>query len=180
MYGRNRKNRYSERYSGLRTLQRNPRFKRMELPRKAWRKAAEGPVGKHQRQGPYPDTYYVDTLSAGTVNTLPEQIHGGRVQGPWRSRPSFGAGPCSGEQCFRRFANQEGLNIDLIMQRLLENGVNSFADSFSDLLAEIAGKRTRLLRGYGHRSASLGKLKKNVDEILHRLDAEKLPKKYGT
>ena len=34
-----------------------------------------------------------------------------------------------------------------------------------------------MLRGYGHRSASLGKLQKNVDEILQRLDAEKITEK---
>lgn len=124
----------------------------------------------------YPDTYYVDNLLwPGTVNTLPQAtVDAYRDHGDpgLRSEPD----PAQARSVLEAL-NQEGLNIDLIMQRLLENGVSSFADSFSDLLAEIAGKRTRLLRGYGHRSASLGKLKKNVDEILHRLDAEKITEK---
>jgi transaldolase/glucose-6-phosphate isomerase len=124
----------------------------------------------------YPDTYYVDNLLwPGTVNTLPlSTLDAYRDHGDpgLRSVPD----PAQARSVWEAL-NQEGLNIDLIMQRLLENGVSSFADSFRDLLAEIAGKRTRLLRGYGHRSASLGKLKKNVDEILQRLDTEKITEK---
>ena len=60
------------------------------------------------------------------------------------------------------------------MQRLMEAGVSSFGDSFHELLSEIARKRTRLLRGWGHRSASLGNLQRDVDEILVRLDREKV------
>ena len=124
----------------------------------------------------YPDTYYVDNLLwPGTVNTLPQStVDAYRRHGDpgLRSEPD----PAQARSVLDAL-NEEGLNLDLIMQRLLENGVSSFADSFSDLLAEIAGKRTRLLRGYGHRSASLGKLKKNVDEILQRLDTEKITEK---
>ncbi|MFH0960512.1 MAG: bifunctional transaldolase/phosoglucose isomerase [Pseudomonadota bacterium] len=124
----------------------------------------------------YPDTYYVDNLLwPGTVNTLPTStLDAYRDHGDpsLRSAPD----PVHARKIFEAL-NKEGLNIDLIMQRLLEAGVSSFADSFSELMAEIAGKRTRLLRGYGHRSASLGKLKKNVDEILQRLDTEKITEK---
>ncbi len=124
----------------------------------------------------YPDTYYVDKLLwPGTINTLPPStLEAYRDHGnpDLRSAPD----PAQARRIFEALTLQ-GLNIDLIMQRLLESGVSSFEDSFSELLAEIAGKRTRLLRGYGHRSASLGKLRENVDEILKRLDNEKITEK---
>ena len=113
----------------------------------------------------YPDTYYVDNLLwPDTVNTLPTvtldayRDHGDPEQ---HSQPN----PKKAQEVFEAL-EREGLSMDTIMLRLLEAGVSSFADSFVDLLAEIAGKRTRLLRGYGHRSASLGNLHKPVQQTL--------------
>lgn len=124
----------------------------------------------------YPDTYYIDNLLwPNTVNTLPlSTLEAYRDHGD----PDLRAEPNTADaaKVFEGLA-QEGFNVELIMQRLLESGVGSFADSFTELLAEIAGKRTRLLRGFGHRSASLGKLKKDVDAILHRLDEDKITEK---
>ena len=67
-----------------------------------------------------------------------------------------------------------GIDIHLVMERLLENGVKSFADSFDKLLLGIEQKRTRLLRGWGHRSASLGNLQKTIDSRLAWFDQEKI------
>ena len=121
----------------------------------------------------YPDTYYVDNLLwPNTVNTLPTvtldayRDHGDPKQ---HSLPN----PKRAQEIFEEL-ELEGLSMDTIMLRLLEAGVSSFADSFVDLLAEIAGKRTRLLRGYGHRSASLGNLHKPVQQTLARLDQDKV------
>ena len=67
-----------------------------------------------------------------------------------------------------------GIHVDGIMDRLLENGVKSFADSFEMLMEGIRTKRTRLIRGWGHRSASLGRLQKPVDDILSQFDKDKV------
>ncbi|MCL5126629.1 MAG: bifunctional transaldolase/phosoglucose isomerase [Deltaproteobacteria bacterium] len=121
----------------------------------------------------YPDTYYVDNLLwPDTVNTLPTATldayrdHGSPDK---RSQPD----PERAKEVFKALEG-EGLNLDLIMRRLLEAGVNAFADSFDKLISEIASKRTRLLRGYGHRSASLGDLHKPISQTLARFDEEKI------
>ncbi|MCX5873572.1 MAG: bifunctional transaldolase/phosoglucose isomerase, partial [Deltaproteobacteria bacterium] len=121
----------------------------------------------------YPDTYYVDNLLwPYTINTLPTAtVNAYRDHGDpdRRSDPD----PENAKAVFEGL-DREGLSLDLIMERLLEAGVNAFADSFDDLLSEIARKRTRLLRGWGHRSASLGILQKTVSETLARFDEEKI------
>lgn len=121
----------------------------------------------------YPDTYYLDNLLwPDTVNTLPTvtldayRDHGDPEK---HSEPN----PKKAQEIFEAL-EREGLSMDTIMLRLLEAGVNSFSDSFVDLLTKIAEKRTKLLRGYGHRSASLGNLHKPVQETLERLDQDKV------
>lgn len=121
----------------------------------------------------YPDTYYVDALlGPETVNTMPAvtlaayRDHGQPVirleDDLDHARETF------------IMLTDIGMNMEEVMSKLLEDGVKSFADSFDLLLEGIARKRTRLLRGWGHRSASLGNLQKRVDETLSRLDNEKL------
>ncbi len=121
----------------------------------------------------YPDTYYVDNLLwPGTINTLPTAtLEAYRDHGDPERR--IGPNSKNARSIFEAI-EREGLSMDLIMQRLTEAGVSSFGDSFDELLSEIARKRTRLLRGWGHRSASLGNLQRDVDEILVRLDREKV------
>ncbi|MGC8603182.1 MAG: bifunctional transaldolase/phosoglucose isomerase [Desulfomonilaceae bacterium] len=121
----------------------------------------------------YPDTYYVDNLLwPDTVNTMPTATmdayrdHGDPEK---RSKPN----PQKAREVFDAL-EQQGLSVDLIMQRLLEAGVDAFAESFDKLISEIAGKRTRLIRGYGHRSASLGPLQKPVGDTLTRFEKEKI------
>ncbi len=121
----------------------------------------------------YPDTYYVDHLLwPGTINTLPTAtLEAYRDHGDPEHR--IDPNPKNARSVFEAL-EREGLSMELIMQRLMEAGVSSFGDSFHELLSEIARKRTRLLRGWGHRSASLGSLQRDVDEILVRLDREKV------
>lgn len=121
----------------------------------------------------YPDTYYVDALiGPNTVNTMPSAtIDAFRDHGQPVSRLEDDI-----QGAKDVFIGLEGLEIDVdeAMQELLDKGVKSFADSFAELLEGIATKRTRLLRGWGHRSASLGALKDKVDETLMGFDQEKL------
>lgn len=121
----------------------------------------------------YTDTYYVDSLiGINTVNTMPAvTLQAYRDHG----RPGF---PLEEglEEARELFPQLEklGVNMNEVMDRLLENGIKSFADSFELLMGEISKKRTRLLRGWGHRSASLGNLQLRVDQTLARLDNDKV------
>jgi transaldolase/glucose-6-phosphate isomerase len=121
----------------------------------------------------YPDTYYVEALiGPNTVNTMPEvTMEAFRDHGVPELRLEENLE--ESRDVFRRL-EEVGVNVDAAMEELLEKGVKSFADSFDDLLDGISAKRTRLLRGWGHRSASLGELKPIVDETLLAFDKEKL------
>ena len=121
----------------------------------------------------YPDTYYVDSLiGPETVSTMrASTLEAYRDHGRPAARLEEGLEAASGV-----FSQLEELGIDmqLVMENLLENGVRSFVESFENLLSEIAVKRTRLLRGWGHRSASLGGLQQRVDECLAQCDKRKI------
>jgi transaldolase/glucose-6-phosphate isomerase len=121
----------------------------------------------------YPDTLYVDALlGPETVNTLPQAtLDAFRDHGEPAVRLEDGLDEA--RELFPRL-EEIGINIDQVMQELLDNGIKSFADSFERLLQGIAEKRTRLLRGWGHRSASLGGFQEKVDEALARCDKEKV------
>ena len=124
----------------------------------------------------YPDTYYVNPLlGPETVNTMPQVLLDAyRDHGRPEARLEEGL-----EESREVFDELErvGINLGDVMEQLLEKGVASFADSFRKLLGEIAAKRTRLLRGWGHRSACLGQLQKRVDETLARCDSEQISEK---
>lgn len=121
----------------------------------------------------YPDTYYVDRLiGRETVNTMPTvTVEAFRDHG----KPELSLEK-DVDQAERTFQLLEELNmpVDEMMEQLLEDGVRSFAESFDKLLDGVAQKRSRLLRGWGHRSASLGTLHKRVEDRLSRLDSEHL------
>ncbi len=121
----------------------------------------------------YSDTYYVDNLlGPETVNTMPPATlqayrdHGLAV-------PRLQQGLDEARDLFPQL-EKLGIYVGEVMDRLLENGVKSFADSFETLMEGIRTKRTRLLRGWGHRSASLGELQKPVDDILFQFDKNKV------
>jgi transaldolase/glucose-6-phosphate isomerase len=121
----------------------------------------------------YPDTYYVDNLlGPETVNTMPPvTLQAYRDHG--QPTPRLQEGLDDARALFPRL-EEIGISVNEIMDRLLENGVKSFSDSFELLIEGIRTKRTRLLRGWGHRSASLGKLQKLVDDTLVQIDKGKI------
>ncbi len=121
----------------------------------------------------YPSTYYVDALiGPETVNTIPQTTLGAyRLHGMPAVRLEDDLE--AAQALFPKLA-QLGIDLPFVMDRLLENGVKSFADSFDKLMEEIVKKRTRLLRGWGHRSACLGNLQKKVDSALAQCDTEKI------
>ncbi len=121
----------------------------------------------------YADTYYVDALiGPETINTLPRvALEAYRRHGRPAARLQEGL-----EAATELFSRLEELGIDLedVMDSLLENGVRLFAESFDKLMSGITKKRTRLIRGWGHRSASLGDLQIRVDDTLARFDEQKV------
>jgi transaldolase/glucose-6-phosphate isomerase len=124
----------------------------------------------------YKDTLYVEALiGPETVNTIPPvaldafRRHGvaecGLTEGLTEAREVFAT------------LEHLGVPLDEVMADLLEKGLAAFTDSYRALLEGIAAKRRRLLRGWGHRSASLGSLQPAVDEALRRCDDERTSEK---
>ncbi len=124
----------------------------------------------------YSDVYYVENLvGVGTINTLPPAtLNAYRDHG--NPQVVLGKDVALAREHISRL---ESLGVDMVavMDRLLADGLKAFADSYESLLQEIANKRIRLIRGWGHRSASLGELQPKVDATLERLDKERLSEK---
>jgi transaldolase/glucose-6-phosphate isomerase len=119
----------------------------------------------------YPDTLYVDQLvGPDTVNTVPPQTlqavldHG-------TAAATLEAGLEKAQSQLARLP-ELGVDLDAITQKLLDDGVASFAKSFESLMHSITHKRERLLAGWQHQSASLGAYQKRVDDALAEM-AEK-------
>lgn len=127
----------------------------------------------------YPDTYYVESLiGPDTVNTMPHvTLEAYKDHGNPAVRIEEGL--TQAREIFEQLEAM-GISIGEIMDQLLENGVKAFADSYETLLKEIEKKRTRLLRGWGHRSASLGSLQTRVDATLAKLDADRITESLWT
>jgi transaldolase/glucose-6-phosphate isomerase len=113
----------------------------------------------------YPDTLYVDQLiGPHTVNTVPPQtLHAVLDHGT--AAATLEAGLNEARSQLARLT-ELGVDLDAITQKLLDDGVASFAKSFASLMHSIAHKRERLLAGWQHQSASLGAYQKKVDETL--------------
>lgn len=119
----------------------------------------------------YPDTLYVDALiGAQTVNTVPPAtlkavMHHGEVNSSIERDI---------EQAQERLHQLEQLGIHLtqVTTRLQEQGVQSFARSFKDLLASIEQKRKKIVGGQASLSFNLGKHEKRIHQAMHRLNAE--------
>ena len=120
-----------------------------------------------------PDIYYVEALiGAETVNTIPTAtLNAYRNHG--RPGPRLQQDLDRAREVFPSLADL-GIDLDEVLDTLLFDGVKAFADSYDLLLDGIAKKRIRLLRGWGHRSASLGDFQMAVDESLTRCDRERI------
>ncbi len=124
----------------------------------------------------YPDTYYVDSLLwPQTINTLPlVTLKAYRDHGSLEKKSQI-----SLEEAQTVLERLEALhlNMDEITGRLLEDGIRAFSDSYEILINEVSRKRLRLLRGWGHRSASLGSLQGAVDSSLEMFDRKRIPER---
>ncbi|MBI5569193.1 MAG: bifunctional transaldolase/phosoglucose isomerase [Desulfomonile tiedjei] len=121
----------------------------------------------------FPDIYYVEALiGPETVNTIPTAtLNAYRNHG--RPATRLQQDLDRAREVFPSLADL-GIDMEEVTDTLLFDGVKAFAESYDLLLDGIAKKRRRLLRGWGHRSASLGDLQKAVDESLTRCDKERI------
>jgi transaldolase/glucose-6-phosphate isomerase len=121
----------------------------------------------------YPDTLYVDQLiGPDTVNTLPPATfnafreHGSVAQTLTEKI----------EEAETQLTQLEDLGIDLnsITQKLQEEGLQAFAESFKTLMASIRHKQDLLLAEYKGYTASLGLEQSNVDGALMEIRDQKI------
>ena len=122
----------------------------------------------------YRDVIYVEELiGPDTVNTMPPATidafadHG-------RVRQTLTEGLAEAEATLAQLAAL-GIDLEAVMQRLLEEGVKAFADSFRDLLECIDAKRHALLAGRRQPwVASLGALQPAIDARLRALEQDRV------
>jgi transaldolase/glucose-6-phosphate isomerase len=124
----------------------------------------------------YPDTLYVNSLiGPDTVNTLPPAtlrafLDHGRVASTLEADL---------EEARARLVRLGDLGVDLgvITQQLLDDGVAAFAKSFEALMASIAEKCERLLAGWQHQSANMGTYQASVDAALDEMTTNQVVKR---
>jgi len=125
----------------------------------------------------YPDTLYVDNLiGAHTVNTVPPATLNFFRDHGWVA-PTLEAG-LDEARAQQAHLGELGVDLDVITQKLQDDGVAAFAKSFDSLMASIAQKRDQLLAGWQHQEAILGAYEGAVeaalaemvrDRVLHRI-----------
>jgi transaldolase/glucose-6-phosphate isomerase len=119
----------------------------------------------------YPDTKYVDELiGPNTVNTVPPSTldlfldHG-------EIAPSLQAGLERARADLARL-EELGIDLDAVTQKLQDDGVAAFAESFESLLISISEKQGRLLAEWEQMQVSLGDYQASVDSALAELEAQ--------
>lgn len=118
----------------------------------------------------YSDLHYVEPLfGPHTVNTMPPDtiqalLDHGRVEN------TLEGGVDEAREVLRKVA-AAGIDMDQVTDKLREDGVKAFADSFEKLLANIEEKQHQLTARRGlSAGASLGHHEADVEAALERLD----------
>jgi transaldolase/glucose-6-phosphate isomerase len=120
----------------------------------------------------YPDTMYVDTLiGPDTVNTLPPQtLEAFRDHGT--VAPTLATGL---DEAHRVFEELAGVGIDMksVTDKLTEEGVKSFSDSFHELIKVIEARHDEVTRGIiARHTAALGQHEADFQEALKSLEKQ--------
>jgi transaldolase/glucose-6-phosphate isomerase len=121
----------------------------------------------------YSDTLYVDNLiGPDTVNTVPPAtlqsfIDHGTVSS------TLGVNIDEARSQLTQLA-ELGIDLDAITQKLQDDGVAAFSKSFEVLMASIAGKREKLLAGWGLMSAELFGYRGLVDSALSEMEEDQI------
>ena len=122
----------------------------------------------------YPDTLYVDELvGADTVNTMPmNTVDAVRDHGTV-SPNAIWEGRDDSKAHVERLA-AEGISLSEVTDRLLEDGIVSFAKDFDALLETIGTKLDRVRAGHERRRTVLSTMLAPVTERLERMDADRV------
>jgi transaldolase/glucose-6-phosphate isomerase len=121
----------------------------------------------------YSDTLYVDNLiGLDTVNTVPPAtLHSFLDHGTVSSTLEVDIDEARSQ--LTQLA-ELGIDLDAITQKLQDDGVAAFSKSFEVLMASIAGKREKLLAGWGLMSADLFEYKSSVDTALSEMEEDQI------
>ncbi|NIM89971.1 MAG: bifunctional transaldolase/phosoglucose isomerase [Candidatus Aminicenantes bacterium] len=114
----------------------------------------------------YPDILYVEELiGADTINTMPTAtLNAFRDHGQLRS--AIEEGVEEAEASLRRLASL-GVDLEVITEKLQEEGVDSFAESFDSLLETLKHKRQTIIHALkDHQTLFLGEYKNKVEQRL--------------
>src|SRR5688572_6988303 len=115
----------------------------------------------------YPDTIYVDNLiGPETVNTVPPQTLEA-IRDHAKVEVTLTRDLDKAQDAIAQLEAQ-GISMDVVTQELEDEGVKSFADSFTQLLATIDERRKSAV-------SSLGPLAASVSERIAQLEAESVP-----
>ncbi len=121
----------------------------------------------------YSDTLYVDNLiGLDTVNTVPPAtLHSFLDHGTVSSTLEVDIDEARSQ--LAQLAKL-GIALDAITQKLQDDGVAAFSKSFEVLMASIAGKREKLLAGWGLMSAELFGYRGLVDSALSEIEEDQI------
>jgi transaldolase/glucose-6-phosphate isomerase len=121
----------------------------------------------------YSDVLYIESLiGADTVNTVPPATYKA-FKDHGRVALTLEADLDEARNVLRKFA-EKGFSLEAITDKLTDDGVKSFDESFASLLATIEARRDEAIRGLGRRqSLHLGAAQAIVDQAAHRIEKEK-------
>jgi len=121
----------------------------------------------------YPDTLYIDSLiGADTVNTIPPATYDA-YKDHGRPRPTIEENLAEAEQVLATF-EKKGFSLKAITDKLTDDGVKSFSESFVSLMGTIEARRDEAVRGLANRvTLHLGTSQKAVDDAVQRIEKDK-------
>ncbi|HME31907.1 MAG TPA: bifunctional transaldolase/phosoglucose isomerase [Terriglobales bacterium] len=120
----------------------------------------------------YPDTMYADELiGPDTVDTLPPQtVEAFRDHG--KVAPTLDAGIDEARHIFDEL-KAVGIDMKAVTDKLTEEGVKSFSESFEELIKVIEARRDEVVRGTIDRhAAALGGYENDFNNALRTLEKE--------
>ncbi|MDP9360551.1 MAG: bifunctional transaldolase/phosoglucose isomerase, partial [Acidobacteriota bacterium] len=121
----------------------------------------------------YSDVLYVESLiGADTVNTVPPATYKA-FKDHGHVAMTLEEGVDEAREVMRTF-EEKGFSLKAITDKLTEDGVNSFGESFASLMTTIEARRDEAIRGLARRqSLHLGTAQAAVDQAAQRIEKEK-------
>lgn len=121
----------------------------------------------------YSDVLYIETLiGPDTVNTIPPATYDA-FKDHGKVAPTLEQGVDEARQILEAFA-AKGFSLEAITDKLTDDGVKSFNDSFLQLMMTIEARRDAVVRALPDRlTLHLGSQQAAVDDAIRRADKEK-------